>query len=474
MRSPDRRLGSREAWTIALLWTVAIVARLVVGPHVVDDAYITMRYSRNLASSGALAYNPPDAVLGSSTPLWTGVLAASTFTGARPENAAVVLSGVADLATIALIVMYGGRTFAATAAGLTIAAWPAYLAYGVSGMETSLYVLLVVSFVTALSRGAVGNAAAASALGALCRPDGALLPVLGCAWLAATKSRGVALRFCGIVVVLCTPWLVYALITFGSIVPASVSAKAAADVPWFLSLQNLGAYFLTGVYAPLTALALAGAALAMLEGDAFWRLWMLWVGAYVAGMTAANGFTHFPWYFVPILPVLNAAAAAAVERGCREWMPSRYLTRRRVPGRLALTAALAIVLLSRAPVLRAHLDAQAAGRETLYASLARELAVVDGRCTVAATEIGTIGYHYPGRILDLVGLVSPEAVRRPADELLAEKQPRWVVTYDTHFDRRAATSQSFIRLYETRTRVRVGEARSLEVYERRDRAGCAQ
>lgn len=484
-RPPAEEASAQSgAWLIAVLWAVAIAARLTVGPHIVDDAYITMRYSRNLAATGSLSYNPPDAVLGTSSPLWTSVLAVFAAAGVAPETAAVVLSSIADLASIAVIVTAGGSTLMGAAAGVTIAARPAYVAYALSGMETSLYVLLVISFAAALSRRAVAVGAVIATLGALCRPDGALLAVVGCGWLAATRSRREALRFGALVTLLCTPWLLYAFFTFGSIVPASVAAKAAAEDPWFLSLQNLSAYFLRGVDAPLTVLAAAGAALTVVAGHAFWRLWTLWALAYVSAMTAANGFTHFPWYFVPILPVLTASGARAVEdawrassriRGLllRPFGPARlHATPWRPPANVALVAAVGVVLLSRMPVLRAELDEQTAGREALYAAVAIRLAGVDARCTVAATEIGAIGYHYPGRILDLVGLVSPEAVRRPAGAVLAEGAPRWLVTYDTHFDRRVASSEAFTAIYGPPQIVRVGHARQLEVYERRDRAGC--
>lgn len=119
-----------------------------------------------------------------------------------------------------------------------------------------------------------------------------------------------------------------------------------------------------------------------------------------------------------------------------------------------------------------YLETTAAGREKLYATVAAELAALDAHCTVAATEIGTIGYYYPGRVLDLVGLVSPEVIGRPVDTVLVESGARWLVTYDTHFDRIAAQSELFSNLYERRRIVPVGDTRALEIYERRTRAGC--
>lgn len=478
------RLDQRYA-AAAALCCAAIAARLIVGAHIIDDAYITMRYSRNLSASGAMSYNPPDAVLGTSTPLWTWILAAGDAAGLAPERAAVAIATLADVGSIALILSSpAAGTFAALVSAATIAAWPAYVMYAVSGMETSLYVLTVVGFVSAMSRRRVPAAAGWASLAALCRPDGALLVVLGSAWSFAAYSRPAGLRFLSLAAVFCAPWAAFSFARFGSIVPASVSAKAAAADPWVLSLQNLQTYFLHGTYGGLTLLAAAGLVVLTRNAvrDSFFLLWSVWAVTYVAAMTAANGFTHFPWYFVPLLPIYTGLAAIAVERVVASvWTTADARWRhvdaagrhwdtglaRSIAG-VALTAA----LLTRMPALRGYVEDAAAGREKLYASIAAELASVDARCTVAATEIGAIGYHYPGRVLDLVGLVSPEVVGRPVGDVLAESRARWVVTYDTHFDRAVATSDRFSSVFARRSTVRVGDRRSLEVYERRDPQDC--
>ena len=478
------RLDQRHAAIVALS-AAAIAARLIVGAHIIDDAYITMRYSRNLSASGAMSYNPPDAVLGTSTPLWTWILAAGDAAGIAPERAAVAIATLADVGSIALILSSpAAGTLAAVVSAATIAAWPAYVMYAVSGMETSLYVLTVVGFVSAMSRRRVPAAAGWAALAALCRPDGALLVVLGCAWSFAAVSRVAALRFVTLAALFCAPWAAFAYARFGSIVPSSVSAKAAAADPWLLSVQNLQAYFLHGTYAALTLLAVAGFAVLTRNAarDSFFFLWSVWALAYVAAMTAANGFTHFPWYFVPLLPIYTACAAVAVERGVswlraaldRRWRVADARARRwdSALARSVAGAAITAALLTRMPALRAYVEETAAGREKLYASIASELASVDARCTVAATEIGAIGYHYPGRVLDLVGLVSPEVVGRPVSDVLAESRARWLVTYDTHFDRAVASSDRFSSLFARRSTVRVGESRALEVYERRNPHDC--
>lgn len=450
----------------------ALAARIVVGAHITDDAYITMRYSRNLAAAGILSYNPPDAVLGTSSPLWTVLLAGGAAVGASPERTASVISPLADLTSIALILTSPvGATLPAIAAAATIAAWPAYVTYAVSGMETSFYVTAIVWFVSAASRGRIVQAALAASLASLARPDGALLVLLGAAWVCWRKSGADAFTYATVVAWVCLPWTAYAFVRFGSVIPNSVVAKSSARDPWTVSFENLHAYFFSGIYGWVSILALVGFLTLVRSGAAFWRMWSVWAWSYLAAMTAANGFTHFPWYFVPLLPIYTAAATLGVER----LITSAGSVKRIVDAPVARTAfatLLVAVLLSRMPTLRNYLDSTASGRETLYASVATELAGIDPHCTVAATEIGTIGYYYPGRVLDLVGLVSPEVLGRPLDSVLARSDARWVVSYDTHFDRGVATSEAFASIFERRSSIRVGDARHLEVYERRIPTVC--
>ena len=63
---------------------------------------------------------------------------------------------------------------------------------------------------------------------------------------------------------------------------------------------------------------------------------------------------------------------------------------------------------------------------------------------------------------------------RPVDQVLAESRARWLVTYDTHFDRAVAGSEAFARLFERRSTFAISDTRTLEVYERRDGARCGR
>ena len=57
-----------------LLIVIALSARLIPGPRIIDDSYITYRYSRNILAGNGFVFNPGERVLGTTTPLYTLIL----------------------------------------------------------------------------------------------------------------------------------------------------------------------------------------------------------------------------------------------------------------------------------------------------------------------------------------------------------------------------------------------------------------
>ena len=64
---------------VALIVILALAARLIPGPRTIDDAYITFRYARNLLAGNGFVFNPGERVLGTTTPLFTLILAAAAL-----------------------------------------------------------------------------------------------------------------------------------------------------------------------------------------------------------------------------------------------------------------------------------------------------------------------------------------------------------------------------------------------------------
>jgi hypothetical protein len=152
----------------------------------------------------------------------------------------------------------------------------------------------------------------------------------------------------------------------------------------------------------------------------------LFAGAYVAAFAFANPLV-FPWYRPPL-----AVATAFVAIACAARLPR--------PARAGAAALLAAAACVHVATFRPY---DPSGREAVYVRAAGLLALGPGD-TVAAPEIGALGWATPARVLDTVGLVSPAAVRwlgRPLAEggaippqLLRETDAGSLVALDRFLD----------------------------------------
>ena len=84
---------TRRALTIVLgLAGARTIAGLWLGFRPFDDSYITFRYSLNLAAGHGFVFNVGDPVLGTTTPLWTLVLALCAAAGMPIPQGALAIS----------------------------------------------------------------------------------------------------------------------------------------------------------------------------------------------------------------------------------------------------------------------------------------------------------------------------------------------------------------------------------------------
>jgi hypothetical protein len=459
----------------------ALLARLLTGPHPIDDAYITFRYARNLADGLGLVYNPGEWVLGTTAPLWALILGAGYRLGLTDLPwLATVLSGLCDAASAALLVYLARRIgwppFGAALVGLAWAFNPMSIGFASGGMETSLFVLLaLVALTLAASRRSSVFAAGACGVATLVRPEGALLAavVLGWTFLAKRRQTPVALLAAGVPIGLAGLTL---LGRYGSPLPNSVAAKQVAYLPAWpfentaalliqAGLPGWSTYLLAALPSAGFGLLLAGAGLTTLvilarhgvldlqRHEVCWQPFaafaMLYVAFYV--VVGVRGVRLFPWYLVPIEPFYVLAAAAGL----------RQLIRR--PAFAWLGAALLVVwqlpaIDWRQPLMPVGQDL---GREQLYLTVGHGLAgSLPHGAVIAAPEIGALGWASNLPVLDTVGLVSPAALPYyplPADQfvtdsaiparLIADRKPEAVVTLDAFAQRSLLTDPVFQRDY---------------------------
>jgi hypothetical protein len=128
-----------------------------------------------------------------------------------------------------------------------------------------------------------------------------------------------------------------------------------------------------------------------------------------------------PWYHVPLMNgLLGAASLGAV------------LAASRLPGRLRLVGAAVLLLpllIPSATWVARQLGRPPDPRWTGYVEAARRIRETGG--SVAAVEIGFLGYFSEAHVLDLMGLVSPEALeaRQRGDlaDLVARERPDYLL-----------------------------------------------
>jgi hypothetical protein len=461
-------IPTAERGAVISVLFVALLARVLTGPLVSDDAYITLRYGVNLAAGQGLTFNPPAHVLGTSSPLFATGIAVAVFFHADPESAAVAASIVADIVTLAVLAAILARAGFAEGAILSIsslATLPALVMQTASGMETSVYMMLVVLTLFAITERLPTCSGILCGLASLIRPEGGLLAVAVVSVWAFERPRD-AIR-CGVIAsLLCVPCLIVATRYYGSPLPSSVVAKAAARPSEWVSGRAFANFFFHGHYAVLSVLGILGSismwksrATALRAACAWWLL-------YVAFFLAVNGFGRFTWYYVPSLPVYFAASA------CGLWTVLRYCGDRvtRFPYHRVVLWALCILVLVTGAMeivpLRAQFRSSLSAREGVYREIAGRIAA-DGECEcpILATEIGTLGYFYPGPIEDAAGLVSPELIGLPVDSILRRTKACWLVSDVAVIDA-AVTSSSWFRERFVRSASPPLHGREIAVYRR--------
>ena len=85
----DRPVGVR-ALLACMLIVAGLAFALVPQPRTIDDAFITFRYARNIVEGNGSVYNPGTRTLGTTTPLYTLLMAESRITGSDAYPGSVV------------------------------------------------------------------------------------------------------------------------------------------------------------------------------------------------------------------------------------------------------------------------------------------------------------------------------------------------------------------------------------------------
>jgi hypothetical protein len=462
----------------------AIYQHVVVPILPFDDAFITYRYVENFVHGYGLTYNSPIRAWGYTSPLHVFWLALWRFVLPGVDVTVIAVRGnavfvvAAGLAALQLLRRYTGDIVIAVAGCCLLMIHPAFLAVSTGGMESALFVALVLWTLHALSSDRPWRAGVLWGLAFLARPEAvALLPVFALLYWRTWK-RGLAAAIAASCLV--GPWLIFTLLYYHSVSPLSVIAKNRPLYPLPLghALTTIGAFTAPAIFGPTafanSDIAVWAAVIILVLAGLFavvstpLRQRQAWAPAvFAACLVVLYGVGNpmfFEWYwpillgaFLLMLVIASAGIGLAGAGNVAAY---------------GLLACIAGVVLSsywdnaggHAKSVRYVAEDATRLRTITYEAIGRKLnALAKPGDTVAAPEIGALGYAYHGTLIDACGLVSPEAIPYlpvPAHErldptigvisveLVQATTPAWVVTMPIFAERSLLASKWFSERYE--------------------------
>ena len=448
----------REPVLAGFLVFAALVGFVTFRDYVFEDAYITYRYALNLAEGRGFVFNPGEPVLGTTTHLLALILGGLAILGLSPPTGGavvfVVSLGLAGWLGHRLLL---GAGLPSVGALFAIAlAWGAGGVFRFFGMETPLYLALLLGATLAASRNRPVTTGLLLGALMLTRYDGVLAAaaILGCRLIL---ERRIPWRSIAAGTAVVAPWLLFAWITFGSPLPNTLSAKSAdvgagayleeaveRQTSWLLPRWRFGLQP-APVREAIVALSLVVPAL--LGAPLLWRRspWIVALVAFSALLWIAYTILRPPpghsWHLLPATWCLLLAGFAVwadlLGRLSRVVSP-------RFSARAAGSALVAVGLVASVLLLpgRASAEAERARDAWIYASriesydlfaewiLRHEMADL----SVYTLEPGYLTYRTGQRAIDGAGLVTPgirfhgtPGERTPLLRVLAEYRPGLVV-----------------------------------------------
>lgn len=415
--------------------------------HLFDDALITLRYARNLAAGLGLVYNPGDAFLGTSSPLYAMLMALPIRLGADPIWSAVLGNAAGDAAVCVLLVRLGrGFPFFQVLAPFFFLLQANILYWSGTGMEFSLLVLLTFGTIALFAAGRHGWAGAAAAAAVVGRLD-ALIVLAGFAAVALRAERRLPWRFAAAFAAVSAPWWIYALAAYGDVVPLSARARYLLypAQPWSgeaLELVLRSPWLLPAALGAWLAWRGAGGALGAEEGPRrfFLRALSLHPPLFALAYEATGG-TLYRRYQVALEASLVVLGCAGLAFLLGELLrPGADGGRRRRAAAAALAIAALFLAYPTLGALRYPWQRLPPPGDAVHLEVARWLAAnTPADALVMAGNIGYIGYFSERRIFDSKGLASPAAYRalatgRPVGELLALARPDYLALDHDEYD----------------------------------------
>ena len=407
--------------TQGLIWGIFGIASILLfeiyGNLAQDDAYITFRYARNLAQGKGFVYNDNEWVLGTSTPLYTILLALisniSKFDIVELNKIISVISvwlsagllfeirkSVADRLAFFLVLIYITNP----------------LMRNFIGMESYFLLCFMMLTIWAYQTGKRNVSGICCGLLILIRYEMVLLLIIIGLWDYVKYRKLPFWLLPGIALV--SIWLIYATIVFGTPIPLSVSAKLLAPrvsflfggtIYWYQVFRENPAVILLIIF------SLIGIFGALILKQSFHEYAIIVFFSVVYIVIASFFAGSFPWYYAPLVP----GFAVTVIFGINSFSHSPIIDQLKLDKEkkqilenvLQCGIASVLIIIQLSFWFNDYGLFQGKIGDNRYATYKRVSDWVEVNASkehsMATFEIGYLGYFTDMEIIDLAGLITP-------------------------------------------------------------------
>lgn len=424
-------------WTgPAVLLVVALVLSEVHRGVRFDDPFITYRYAANLAAGRGFVFNPGEATLITTAPLYALILAAVQFLmGVAPHVASPAISMASVWLAAWGLFEYGRKIDARASFAAALCLLCAPLAWLTIGFETPTFMAVSIWALTAARRGSLLTAGILVGAAMGLRGDGALTAaVVGMLLVLQRTPRRGLLRFAVPIFLLYGGLALWLTMQFGTPIPSTLQSKSAQAISGLTGFYAYTSYVEGALillqawvshnpaFLMLPGVAVVGALVILRAGVSRWRQaeWFaeialpLWALTHVGGYIVL-GVAPYVWYYAPLLPGLSWAAGRGLAAASRRVTTSTM--RQLVIGAVAVLAATLPAHARAGSVLRGAVPPSPddASSKTLpetkvdiYERAGRWIAANTApTATIGMSELGVMAYFADRPAVDFLGLTRP-------------------------------------------------------------------
>lgn len=406
-----------------------------------EDSYITYRYAQNLVDGYGFVYNPGEEFLGTTAPFYGLLLAFFGLLGLPIPSVGGILSAFSlgmSVILLYLLTLKKGHPWVGFLCGLFIFLNPWFLQ--TFGSETYFQLLMIISAFYFYDQRKYVPATIFCVLTFLVRADG-IIPASIIFLDYIIKNKRFPVKEAILFIILCIPFFLFCYFNFNTILPNTLVVKQAQYASGLWNKFFPGIFHFAGLllkentlFYSFIPLLLTGGIL-ILFSQKVWLLIASWAILHTLGYTLLK-VSFYHWYTIPLILLLMLISAFSIqfiisvplffkENQIKKWNFKIFnqeikisLAKFKEIGlplkwtyRILSLIIISSIFLALSGGLRAYHNTYSSfpfPKLELYAKAGRWMSgTTPADASVAALEVGYLGYYSQRKIIDLVGLITP-------------------------------------------------------------------